>query len=72
MKVERKEHEFRPITVTFETQDEFDKVFALFNYSTLCDAVGGQTIYDILEGFTFGSSYQTYHGKIDKTYKKKD
>ncbi len=72
MKVTRKEAKFTPVTVTFETQDEFDKVFALLNYTTLCDAVEGQTIYDILDGFTSGSSYQTYHNKIDKTYNKKD
>jgi len=29
--------EFRPVTITIETQEEFDRIYALFNYSPLLE-----------------------------------
>ena len=42
MKIERKEPEFQPITITIETQDELDQLAAMAYYCNFSDTVGGE------------------------------
>lgn len=44
MKIERKETEFQPITITIETQDELDQIAAMAYYCNFDNAVGGVDI----------------------------
>lgn len=42
MKIERKEPEFQPITITIETQDELDQLVAMAYYCNFHVSVGGE------------------------------
>ena len=42
MKIERKETEFQPITITIETQDELDQLAAMAYYCNFSNSVGGE------------------------------
>ena len=39
MKIEKQAAQFTPITITLETQEEVDQMFALANWCTFSDAV---------------------------------
>lgn len=52
MKIERKEPEFQPITITIETQDELEQMFALATYCSFISSSGldsAETIYNNLK-----------------------
>jgi|GEM_PF-2601953 len=46
MKVERIEPKpvFRPVVLTLETQEEVDKLYAMFNYNAITEALGIDTL----------------------------
>ena len=44
MKIERKETEFQPITITIETQDELDQLAAMAYHCNFDNTVGGEDI----------------------------
>lgn len=54
MKIERKETEFQPITITLETQDELEQMFALANHCNFISSSGldiTEAIYDNLKQY---------------------
>ena len=40
MRIEIQEPEFKPVKLVIETQQEFDKIYAIFNYSKISDTLG--------------------------------
>lgn len=53
MKIERKETEFQPITITIETQDELDQLISMAEHCNFLNIAGdsdiSQTIWDEFE-----------------------
>ena len=49
MKIERKETEFQPITITLETQEELDQLFAMAKHCTFSflESSDGDISYDL-------------------------
>lgn len=56
MKIERKETEFQPITITIETQEELDQMFAMAKYCT----------FSILENQDSDVAYKLFNELADK------
>lgn len=50
MKIERKEPEFQPITITIETQDELDQMFAMAEYCSFSNSEGGDITSLLFDG----------------------
>ena len=62
MKIERKEPEFQPITITIETQDELEQMFALATYCSFISSSGldtTETIYNNLKQYDVNRRYSS-------------
>ena len=58
MKIEQKHPEFQPITITIETQDKLDQLFAMARYCTFSKLESCDDI-----------SYELFNNLIDKVVK---
>ncbi len=56
MKIEQKQAEFQPVTITLETQEELDQLFAMAKYCTFSN----------LEGRDGDISYELFNELADK------
>lgn len=68
MKATRKEQPFNPVILTLESQEEVDKLFAVFNFVPIADLLGFN--YKVLNDFRTGG-YVNYHGKLQKLIPRK-
>ena len=48
MKIERKETEFQPITITIETQDELDQLISMVEHCNFLNIAGNSDISQII------------------------
>jgi hypothetical protein len=60
--------QFTPVVLTLETQEEVDKVFAIFNFARIVDAVGLPDAYEHLDRFTTKAA-DKYHSAIGALFK---
>ena len=51
MKIERKETEFQPITITIETQDELDQLNAMVNYCNFPDNSFTKSLFEFTKDY---------------------
>lgn len=68
MKIEKHEPEFTPITITIETQDELDKLAAVFNWIPIWDILGRDdsfydTMFNSLAQFSGSPYFHHFRGK---------
>ena len=58
-----KQEAFTPVAITLETREEVDKMYALFNYSPIADALELRGWYTKLQPYrTFG--HDKWHNKL--------
>lgn len=63
MKIERKETEFQPITITIETQDELDQLNAMVNYCNFPDNSFTQKLFEFTEEYIV-KAYEPNDGAV--------
>lgn len=64
MKVERMK-EFMPVHITLETQDEVDALYAVVNFTPICNAI--KVISDLHAEFSCSDRYKKYHNKLSES-----
>lgn len=67
MIVKQIKHEFVPIVITIETQEELNKLFALYNYCPLVRDLDLGSVSRQLTEFKTGA-YQKYHDILCQNY----
>lgn len=68
MKIEQ-EKSFKPVVITLETQEEVDKIFAMFNHVTLSETLEFDLNWtDMLELFS-SDEYKEYHRRLTNIIK---
>jgi len=69
-KVEQNEKRaFTPITITLESQDEVNELFAIYNFRPIYRALGGGIKLDEKLSEYKDESYNKYHDLLDKFLK---
>ena len=71
MKIERKETEFQPITITIETQDELDQLISMAEHCNFLNIAGDSDISQIIwDKFEYDRVKEYYNPKgIDLSLK---
>lgn len=64
MKIESKETEFQPITITIETQDELDQLNAMANYCNFPDNSFTQSLFEFTEYYIV-KAYEPDDGAVN-------
>lgn len=67
MKAERKHKVFVPIRVTFETQEEIDKFYALCNFRPLSDVIDLDGWLEQIQEF-HTDGYNKFHDKLSEKF----
>lgn len=68
MKVEI-EHDFKPVKLVLETQEEVDKVYSLLNHLDLAECLDIVGIFEILQPYR-SKDYTKYHEKLQELLRK--
>lgn len=62
MKIERKETEFQPVTITIETQDELDQLISMAAHCNFLNIAGNSDISQIIwDKFEYDRVKEYYH-----------
>ena len=67
MKIETQQKEFQPVTITIETQEEYDKIFAIFCNSKINDILKTNDIFEELYELNLHKNSDRYFDKLEKT-----
>lgn len=62
--------DFSPIKITFETQEEFDKFFAIVNFGPIHDTLGLYDFHKLLQPYS-SVGYNQYHILLDNKLRRK-